>query len=274
MPKPFTFISIAYLLTSASCFAQDSTKYLGFTYPDKAQNAVSITFDDARESQVDVGTTILNKHNVKATFYVSPFNVEKRLKKWQKAAKAGHEIANHTSSHVCTGNFEWLRKQGLSLEQTTLEWLENDILSAQQYLAKLLDVTPRAFAYPCGNTFVGRGIKTKSYVPLIAKHFDSGRTWLDESANNPNFTDFAQLTGLRIDGMSFDEVITMTEQLRNNNAWLILAGHDIGEKSQYSTDAKVLEQLIIYFKDPKNGYWLDTVSNVGDYVKKQRKSID
>ncbi|MEN5486854.1 hypothetical protein ABEK22_29470, partial [Klebsiella pneumoniae] len=77
------------------------------------------------------------------------------------------------------------------------------------------------FAYPCGNTFVGRGINTKSYVPIIAKHFDTGRTWLDETANNPNFTDFAQLTGLRIDGMSFDEITTMLEQLRGNNSWLI-----------------------------------------------------
>ncbi|KKL21368.1 hypothetical protein LCGC14_2446170, partial [marine sediment metagenome] len=135
----------------------------------------------------------------------------------------------HTSNHVCTGNFEWLRKQNLSLEETTLAWLENDILSAQTYLTQQLGVTPRAFAYPCGNTFVGRGVNTKSYVPIIAKHFDSGRTWLDESANNPNFTDFAQLTGLRIDGLSFAEIITMLEQLRENNAWLILAGHNIGK---------------------------------------------
>ncbi|NMM39527.1 polysaccharide deacetylase family protein [Pseudoalteromonas arctica] len=246
-------------------------EYLGFNYPHKAQNAVSITFDDARHSQVDVGTAILNKYQVKATFYVSPFNVKQRLTQWQDAVKSGHEIANHTSSHACTGNFEWLRKKNLSLEETSLAWLENDILSAQTYLTQQLGVTPRAFAYPCGNTFVGRGINTKSYVPLIAKHFDSGRTWLDESANNPNFTDFAQLTGLRIDGMSFDEIITMLEQLRENNAWLILAGHEIGNGDQYTTDAKVLEQLLMYLKDPANGYWLDTVSNVGDYVNAQRE---
>ncbi|MBB1409681.1 polysaccharide deacetylase family protein [Pseudoalteromonas sp. SG43-7] len=252
----------------------ESQKYLGFNYPHKAQNAVSITFDDARHSQVDVGAAILNRYQVKATFYVSPFNVKQRLTQWQDAVKSGHEIANHTSSHVCTGNFEWLRAQDLSLEHITLKWLENDILSAQQYLKDHLGVTPRAFAYPCGNTFVGRGIDTKSYVPLIAKHFDSGRTWLDESANNPNFTDFAQLTGLRIDGMSFDEIITMLDQLRENNAWLILAGHEIGNGDQYTTDAKVLEQLLVYLKDPANGYWLDTVSNVSDYVRQQRKPLN
>lgn len=250
-----------------------ANNYVGFDYPAQAQNAISITFDDARHSQVDTGLAILDKHNVKATFYVSPFNVKERLAKWKKAVASGHEIANHTSSHVCTGNFEWLRQQNLSLEQTTLKWLEKDILDAQVYIKANLGVTPRAFAYPCGNTFVGRGMNTQSYVPLIAKLFDTGRTWLDETANNPNFTDFSQLTGLRIDGMSFDKIIEMLEQLRTNNSWLILAGHEIGKGDQYTTDKKVLEQLISYIKDPKNGYWLGTVSEVADYIDKSRPQI-
>ncbi|MCQ8876520.1 polysaccharide deacetylase family protein [Pseudoalteromonas shioyasakiensis] len=262
---PITLISI-------SSGAADNN-YAGFSYPNQAQNAISITFDDARHSQVDTGLAILNKHNVKATFYVSPFNVKERLPKWKQAVATGHEIANHTSSHVCTGNFEWLRQLDLSLEETTLQWLENDILSAQAYIKEQLGVTPRAFAYPCGNTFVGRGINTQSYVPLIAKHFDSGRTWLDETANNPNFTDFSQLTGLRIDGMSFGEIKTMLEQLRGNNSWLILAGHEIGKGAQYTTDAHILDQLLRYLNNDRNGYWLGTVSEVADYVEKHRDQI-
>jgi len=133
MLKQLSIITMAALFVSNASFAKDSSLYLGFQYPGKAQNAVSITFDDARHSQVDVGTAILDKHQVKATFYVSPFNVKERLTKWQDAVKSGHEIANHTSSHVCTGNFEWLRKQNLSLEETTLAWLENDILSVHKH---------------------------------------------------------------------------------------------------------------------------------------------
>ena len=265
------------LLISSALFCINSVaaanNYAGFKYPNQAQNAISITFDDARHSQVDTGLAILDEHNVKATFYVSPFNVKERLKKWKKAVASEHEIANHTSSHLCTGNFEWLRQQNLSLEQTTLKWLAKDILDAQVYIKANLGVTPRAFAYPCGNTFVGRGINTQSYVPLIAKHFDTGRTWLDETANNPNFTDFAQLTSLKIDGLRFDEIIAMLEQLRGNNSWLILAGHEIGEGDQYTTDKKVLEQLIRHIKDPKNGYWLGTVSEVADYIKQHRDEV-
>lgn len=256
-----------------SLASEVSTRYQGFDYPNKARNAVSLSFDDGRPSQVDVGTPLLDKYKVKATFYVVPNQVEERLAKWQQAVAAGHEIGNHTQTHACTGNFEWLRAQNVSLEQASLAWLSADIASSQADLKRQLNVTPRSFAYPCGHTFVGRGAKTQSYVPLIAHTFSTGRTWLDETGNNPNFTDFSQLTGLRIDGMSFDEIKTMLEALRGNNAWLILAGHDIGKGGQYTTDVHVLEQLIVYLQDPANGYWLDTVGNVADYVVQHRQPL-
>ena len=247
-----------------------SQKYLGFTYPNGAQNAISITFDDARDSQITVGMPIFDKHQVKGTFYVVPNSVERQLSGWKKAVERGHEIANHTSNHVCTGNFEWLRVRGLGLENITLDWLKQDINKANTYLKDNLGVTPTSFAYPCGNTFVGRGIDTRSYVPLIAQQFQFGRTWNDETANNPNYTSFSQLTALRIDGQTFDEIKAILELLKGNNSWIILAGHDVGEKGQYTVDKEVLEQLFIYLKDPKNGYWLDTVNTIGNYIKQHR----
>lgn len=247
-----------------------SQKYLGFTYPNGAQNAISITFDDARDSQITVGMPIFDKHQVKGTFYVVPNSVERQLSGWKKAVERGHEIANHTSNHVCTGNFEWLRVRGLGLENITLDWLKQDINKANTYLKDNLGVTPTSFAYPCGNTFVGRGIDTRSYVPLIAQQFQFGRTWNDETANNPNYTSFSQLTALRIDGQTFDEIKAILELHKGNNSWIILAGHDVGEKGQYTVDKEVLEQLFIYLKDPKNGYWLDTVNTIGNYIKQHR----
>lgn len=269
MIRPLLLVTTLFTFQSNA----NTEQYQGFTYPNKASNAISITFDDARHSQVDVGTVLLNKYNVKATFYVSPFNVKERVSQWQQAVKSEHEIANHTASHLCTGNFEWLRKQNKSLEQIDLNWLEQDIIASQDYIKKTLNVTPRAFAYPCGNTFVGRAANTKSYVPLIAEHFHTGRTWLDETANNPNFTDFSQLTSLRIDGLSYEEIIALLEQHKVNNSWIILAGHEIGTRDQYTTDLQALEKLIVYLQQPKNGYWLGTVSEVADYVEKHRDPL-
>ncbi|TQF73165.1 polysaccharide deacetylase family protein [Pseudoalteromonas luteoviolacea] len=242
-----------------------------FSYPNNARNAISLSFDDARESQVDIAIPLLNKHGVKGTFYVNPQFAKKRLEGWKKAVKQGHELGNHTSSHLCTGNFAWLRKQGLGLEQVDLAWLRSDIESTTKFMQAEFGITPQSFAYPCGNTFVGRGEQVKSYVPLVAKMFKTGRTWLDETGNNPTYTDFAQLAGNRMDGMTFDEIKTLLEMLREDNKWIILAGHDVGEKGLYTVDKDALDTLIAYLKDPKNGFWLATVNEVASYIETQRE---
>ncbi|CAM4263153.1 polysaccharide deacetylase family protein [Pseudoalteromonas byunsanensis] len=250
-------------------FASEAKNEQSF-YPNGANNAVSITFDDGKQSQLDIGLPILDKHDIKATFYVMRDKVAERLSDWQKVVKNGHEIGNHTTSHLCTGNFQWLREQNKGLEQTNLDWLRRDIEQTNVYIEKNLKVRPRSFAYPCGNTFVGRGRDVKSYVPVIANMFESGRTWLDETANDPTYTDFAQLTGIRIDGMSFEEIKQMLELLRFRHSWVILAGHDVGERGMYTVDKEALERLVSYLKEPENGYWVNTVDNIANYIKQNR----
>ncbi|MEJ6474322.1 polysaccharide deacetylase family protein [Pseudoalteromonas piscicida] len=264
----FTAMLACILFYHTSSVSAESAS--NFDYPNNAKNAISLTFDDARPSQVEVGVPLLNRHKVKGTFYVMPPQVEEKLALWQAAAKQGHEIGNHTSEHLCTGNFAWLREKNKGLEQVDLAYIERDIVETTKYIEAHLGVSPKSFAYPCGNTFVGRGAEVKSYVPLIAKHFESGRTWLDETANHPTYTDFSQLTGVRMDGMTFEEIKALLAHLRSNNSWIILAGHEVGEKGRYTVDSKMLDKLIPYLKDPKNGYWLDTVSNVTDYIKRKR----
>src|SRR6187549_3752171 len=79
----------------------------GFKWPDGKKMAISLTFDDARLSQPDKGIPLLDKYGVKATFYLVPSEMEKRLDGWKKAVKSGHDIGNHSLTHPCTGNFDW-----------------------------------------------------------------------------------------------------------------------------------------------------------------------
>src|SRR5262245_34802693 len=100
------------LLTPALLLGQKK-----FVWPNGKTSALSLSFDDARLSQVDAGVPFLNKHEVKATFYVLRNAYEKRLEAWQAAATAGHEIAHHTSSHPCTANYGF--SKGNALEDFT-----------------------------------------------------------------------------------------------------------------------------------------------------------
>lgn len=127
------------------------------------------------------------------------------------------------------------------------------------------------FAYPCGQTFVGRGADTKSYIPVVASLFSSGRGWLDEGPNDPVFCDFAQLTGMEMDGKEFEEIRTIVENAKKNQQWVVLAGHEMGKSGNQTTHLSMLEKLIEYSRDPANGVWLAPVGTVGEYVKTMRK---
>ena len=249
--------------------AQKSPAAEKFPWPEGKKAAISLTFDDARPSQVDTGLPIFDRYGVKATFYVSPDKLEQRLEGWKKAVRNGHEIGNHTMTHPCTGNypaFRWKAIEDMTLDQMTLE-----IDGASRAIEKLLGVKPESFAYPCGQTFIGRGKKVESYVPLVAARFLTGRKWLSEGANDPAFCDLAQVLAIESDGKTFEQIKTLVDQASEEGRWLILAGHEIGNKAYQTTLASTLESLCRYAKDPANGLWIDTVGNIGRYILQVRK---
>jgi len=239
-----------------------------FPWPKGIRGAVCLTFDDARLSQVDRLIPILDENGVKATFYVLPRAVGERLEGWKKASKAGHEIGNHTMTHPCTGNYPAFRQN--SLEDATLEGIAKELDDANQAIVRLLGVKPRDFAYPCGQTFVGRGREVKSYVPLVAERFLSGRKWLNEDANDPSFCDLAQLLALESDGKPFEALKALIDKAMNEGRWLILVGHEVGDGGYQTTLASAVEGVCLYAKDPSNGIWIDTVGAIADYVRKTR----
>lgn len=205
------FLFALFMLAGTITFAQTHNSPI-FSWPKGKQVAVSLSFDDARPSQVDKGTAVLDEYKVKATFYLVPSTVEQRLPGWKKAVASGHEMGNHSLNHPCTGNFPWARLK--ALEDYTLEKMDAELTEANIRLQQLLGVKPEVFAYPCGQTFVGRGVNTKSYIPVVAKLFASGRGWLDEGPNDPTFCDMAQLTGIVMDGKDFEQILPLREEAK------------------------------------------------------------
>ena len=242
----------------------------GFQWPQGKRAAVSLTFDDARPSQVDNGLPILSKYGVRATFYVSPDNIEQRLEGWKKALASGHEVGNHTLTHPCTGNYAAFRER--ALEDMTLGRMADEIDDAGAAIFRLLGVRPRTFAYPCGETYVGRGRNVASFVPLVAERFLAGRKWLSEDSNDPAFCDLAQLLSSESDGKSFDQIRPLVDKAAAEGRWLILTGHEIGRGGLQTTLSAAAEELCRYARDPKNGLWIDTVANIGDYILRARSA--
>jgi beta-glucosidase len=249
--------------------AEKDSQNVGFIWPEGIKAGVSLTFDDARLSQIDKGIPLLDKHGVKATFYVSPLQMMKRIEKWKEAVANGHEIGNHSLTHPCSGNFPFARNN--ALENYTLEEIQMELDSAGRFIRKNAGITPVSFAYPCGQTFAGRGLYLKSYIPLVAASFESGRLWMSEGPNDPEYSDLHQLYGVELDGKSFKEALVLIQKAAENGQWLIFAGHETDyEGKRQTTLLSTLDSICIYATDPANGIWIDNVHNVASYIKQKR----
>ncbi len=241
-----------------------------FTFPEGIKAALSLSFDDSRLSQLDAGLPILDRHGVKATFYVEPKTFLPAAERWKQVASTGHEIANHTMSHICSGNFNWGEP---TLEEKDLAWIENDILAAQECIERELGVSPISFAYPCGQPFVGRGENFRSYVPVVARHFLTGRGFFNEPVNDPSFCDLANLNGTEGDGMTEERFHEIIDQIVDQNGWAILAAHEVGYGEQGITP-EMLEYVCAYCSDRANGIWLGTVGEIATAIRENRKGFD
>ncbi len=241
-----------------------------FQWPTGKRAGVSLSFDDARLSQIDVGLALLNEHHVRVTFFVQADKLRERLDGWKKAVADGHEIGNHTLTHPCTGNYAFSRHN--ALEDYSLQMMATQLDDANAEIQRLLGVKPKTFAYPCGQKFVGRGVDARSFVPLVAERFLVGRGYLDESANDPAFCDLAQAMGTPFDDMDFETMKNLVELAAQEGRWVIFVGHEIGKRGYQVTDAAALEALCEYLKNPANGIWLGTVEEIAEYIRQRRGS--
>ncbi len=240
-------------------------------WPRGKRAGLSLTFDDARPSQVDRAAPILDRYGIRATFYALPSMLRYRLQGWKAALAAGHELGNHTVSHPCSCNYPFSRAN--ALEDYTLERLEQELIRANQELEAFTGRRPTSFAYPCGQRFIGQGNATRSYVPLVAAHFLVARGYLDETSNDPMRCDMAQVSGVAADGKGFEQLRAMIDSAIEEGRWLVLVAHDVATKpgaQAMSTD--VLEQVCCYVSRLSE-LWTATVSAAGAQLLQNRRLI-
>jgi peptidoglycan/xylan/chitin deacetylase (PgdA/CDA1 family) len=117
-------------------------------WPGGARAAVSLTYDDGLNSQLDHVLPALNARGWRGTFFLVRDNVDARIDDWVKAAKPGHEIGNHTVSHQCA----------LGGYTEASAFAAREVLPMEAYLDQHFGPRPmRLFAYPCGFLGLGKG---------------------------------------------------------------------------------------------------------------------
>ncbi len=237
----------------------------GFIWKNRTLAAVSFTFDDARVSQIDHGLALFAEFGILGTFYVSPQLLTERVSGWRMALRSGHEIGSHTLNHPCSGNFPFSRDK--ALENYSLDAMADECALADEFILEHLGVSPETFAYPCGQTFIGRGRNTRSYVPLIAERYRAGRAYRSESANDPGFCDLSRLTSFESDGEPAKDMIGRIQSAVDTRDWVIFAGHEIGNPQNYQTTGiDVLKEVFEYVRRNRNIIFAAPVAEAAKYL--------
>lgn len=64
------------------------------------QKVVALTFDDGPTKNINQILPLLEKYNAKATFFLIGQDIEKHPEETKKMVQEGHQIGNHTYSHI------------------------------------------------------------------------------------------------------------------------------------------------------------------------------
>lgn len=145
----------AVIAAAVSMAAVAQSPPAAMVWPNQARAAVSLAYDDALNSQLDIAVPALNRHGLKASFYLTlgSDTVRKRLAAWQKVAAQGHELGNHTLFHQCARSApdrSWVSADN-DLDTTSAAQLVAQIRVGNTLLQAVDGKSERTFAAPCGD---------------------------------------------------------------------------------------------------------------------------
>jgi len=243
-------------------------------WPNGYLGALSLTFDDGISSQLQKAIPILNDLDLKATFFVCPKdnNWQEDLAPWVKVFKAGHEIGNHTVSHICSRALSPNRVERC-LENMTLADIEADILEASRRICVLIpEQKVFTFCYPCYNNFVGHGLSRQSYVPIVAKHFPAGRGVGEfPFGNYPATCDLHYLWSWPVEGRSGIELVGLAERTAVHSQWGIMTFHGIDDGGALSISSAAFRELCDFLNRNRDRIWVAPMVTVVLRISEWRK---
>jgi peptidoglycan/xylan/chitin deacetylase (PgdA/CDA1 family) len=251
---------------SAAPNAVAATPAHAFVWPEGARAAVSLTYDDAIQSQIDNAVPALAKHSLRATFFLSgasPY-LQAHPEAYRGLVSAGHELGSHTMNHPCDRAQSWVRP-GFGLQDYDLDRMQKEIADNIQQLEDFGQKAPFVFAFPCGSTWVGEN--HTSYVKLVEDSFIAARSARPGVADPTSESLFDIPTALgNEDG---PQLISWVDRALAAGGWIVFTFHGVaGDYLDVKADAH--EALLAYLDAHKTNIWIEPFGTVAAYVKAQR----
>ena len=252
---------LGFLLTITTItFGQNSSEW------QNKKCAVALTYDDALDVDLDNAIPILDSLALKATFYLSGYSgaLSKRVDEWRSAAKKGHELANHTLFHPCTGQLpgrEFVTPD-YDLGNYTFRRLADEIEMTNTLLEAIDGKTHRTFAYPCGDTQIG----DSSYISLLKNDFVAARGVQPEMPKR-NELDLFKIGCYGIDGQTGEELIALVKKAMADNKLVVFLFHGVGGGHSLNVSLTAHRQLLQFLKRNEKDIWVAPLIEIATFAR-------
>lgn len=259
------------LFCASTVGAQNSSPKVSITrWPQDRSAAISLTFDDGINTDLDFAGPILKKHHLNGTFFVTtamgPW--EKRKQEWKQLARDGNELANHTVHHPC------LRPQITPHSQDyTPEMMEAEIAGAAREIDGLLDShRGLTFAYPCGNMSFGQPqdeVKNAAlYTRYVSEH-SFGARGVGTGAVSPEELNVLDISDLGpTAGKGFVDLLNLAAPAFQSHNWGVYCFHGVGG-DWLSITPEALDELGGYL-ERHTEVWSATFGDVLRYIQERK----
>lgn len=220
-------------------------------WPNGNKIAISLSYDDALNSQLNNALPALNKRGFKASFYVVPLSdaFKDRIEEWRQLAQQGHELGNHSLFHACLSSKpgrDWVQPSN-ALDDKTVQAMVNEITVASTMLTAIDGHTEHTFTPPCFDQMVKDG----NYVEAVKEQFLGVK-----SLEDPNFTALIGPSDI-----SSAEIIAFIEKQPANIKLINVLFHGVGG-DHLVTSTEEHAKFLDYLLANKDKYWVDTYRNI------------
>ena len=201
--KEIKILSITFMIfvliisISTTSYAKDGEEVF-IKNGSREKKLIALTFDDGpHPKETDKVLDVLNKYNVKATFFIAGKHAKWYTNPLIRASKEGHEIGNHTFNHPDISN--------LSLSQ-----IEEEIVKCEDTLVEITGKKPTLFRPPYGS------YKRSDLEEVAKKHDYKIILWTTIDARDWENPPASTIASTIIDKAKNGDIILLHDYATNN----------------------------------------------------------
>jgi sialate O-acetylesterase len=155
--------------------------------------------------------------------------------------------------------------RGYTTQDYDLPRMRAELLETHELLAGLGVRAPYTFAYPCGETRVGK--EPTSYVGVVSELFVAARG-IDARVADPA-RDSLDLVPACDGAKSAEELVAMVEAAEESGGWLVLLFHGVGG-DHLSVSLEAHEALLDHLSRRRDRLWTERFGAVAAHVRAAR----